>query len=120
MRTSMALLAGSTLLLPFIVVVPVKAQTPATPTVEMETTSASVGIGGQSGQGQLNLPNLGSNCVYPFTVKGFGAGIQVGVSKAAAAGNVLNLGRISDLGGNYTARSGEMTLIAGAGATAMR
>jgi len=97
MRISKALLARSAALL-LLVVTPVWAQTPATPTVEMETTSASVGIGGQSGQGQLYLPNLGSNCVYPFTVNGFGAGIQVGVSKAAAAGNVLNLRRISDLG----------------------
>lgn len=120
MHTSKALLACSTLLLPFVVIVPVRAQAVATPTVEMETTSASVGLGGQSGQGQLYLPNLGSNCVYPFTVKGFGAGIQVGVSKAAAAGNVANLRRISELGGNYTARSGEMTLIAGAGATTMK
>jgi len=118
MRTSKALLVCSTLLLPFMIVVPARAQT--TPTVEMETTSASVGIGGQSGQGQLYLPNLGTNCVYPFTVNGFGAGIQVGVSKAAAAGNVSNLRRISDLGGNYSAKSGEMTLIAGAGATAMK
>jgi hypothetical protein len=40
-----------------------------------------VGIGGQKGDGQLNLPNLGSNCVYPFKVGGFGAGIQVGVRR---------------------------------------
>jgi outer membrane protein OmpA-like peptidoglycan-associated protein len=86
----------------------------------METTSASVGIGGQSGEGQLHLPNLGSNCVYPFKVQGFGAGIQVGVSKAAATGTVSNLARISDLAGKYTATSGEMTLIAGAGATTMK
>jgi hypothetical protein len=40
-----------------------------------------VGIGGQSGEGQLTLPNLGTNCVYPFKVAGFGAGVQVGISK---------------------------------------
>ena len=116
MRTTKIFVAFSALLLPFAVGA-ARAQTPAMPTVEMETTSASIGIGGQSGEGQLFLPNLGTNCVYPFTVKGFGAGIQVGVSKAAAAGTVSNLTRISDLAGKYSATSGEMTLIAGAGAT---
>jgi hypothetical protein len=57
----------------------------------MESTSVMVGIGGQKGEGQLNLPNLGSNCVYSFKVSGFGAGIQVGVSKIAASGPVKNL-----------------------------
>ena len=66
------------------------------------------------------MPNLGSNCSYPFKISGFGAGIQVGVSKAAAAGTVSNLSRISDLAGKYTATSGQMTLIAGAGATNMK
>jgi outer membrane protein OmpA-like peptidoglycan-associated protein len=117
MRAPRALLAFSTLLLP---VMPAGAQTPATPNVEMETMSANVGIGGQSGEGQLHLPNLGTNCVYPFKVTGFGAGIQVGVSKAAAAGPVANLTRISDLAGKYSAASGEMTLIAGAGASSMK
>jgi len=119
MRTNKALLAFSTLLLPF-AATPSGAQTPAAPTVEMETTSAAVGIGGQSGEGQLLLPNLGTNCAYPFKVTGFGAGIQVGISKAAAAGTVVGLTRVSDLAGKYSATSGEMTLIAGAGATNMK
>ena len=98
MRTNKVLLALSTLLLPC-AVMPAVAQAPAVPTIEMETTSANVGIGGQSGEGQLFLPNLGTNCVYPFKVGGFGAGIQVGISKAAAAGTVSNLMRVSDLAG---------------------
>jgi hypothetical protein len=32
------------------------------PWAQMETTSAMVGLGGQSGDGQLTLPNLGTNC----------------------------------------------------------
>src|SRR5436190_549870 len=119
MRVNKVLLAFSTLLLPF-AGMPAGAQAPAAPTVEMETTSASIGIGGQSGEGRLLLPNLGTNCVYPFKVTGFGAGIQVGVSKAAAAGSVANLTRVSDVAGKYAATSGEMTLIAGAGATNMK
>lgn len=119
MRANRVFLALSTLLLPF-TVMPAGAQAPAVPTVEMETTSANLGIGGQSGEGQLYLPNLGTNCVYPFKVGGFGAGIQVGISKAAATGAVSNLTRVSDLAGKYSATSGEMTLIAGAGATNMK
>src|SRR3954470_9296994 len=118
-RQNHILLALSALLLP-LTVLPGAPKPKAVPTVQMETTSASIGIGGQSGEGQMSLPNLGTNCVFPFRVTGFGAGLQVGVSKAAAAGPVSNLARISDLAGKYSATSGEMTLIAGAGATTMK
>ena len=58
---------------------PAIAQTQNLPWVQMETMSVNAGIGGQSGDGLLHLPNLGTNCSYPFTVSGFGAGIQVGI-----------------------------------------
>jgi outer membrane protein OmpA-like peptidoglycan-associated protein len=90
------------------------------PWAQIETTSAMVGIGGQSGDGQLSLPNLGTNCVYPFKVSGFGAGIQVGISKASAAGPVANLTRLEDFPGNYSATQGEATVIAGGGGTSMK
>ena len=96
------------------------ADTSAMPTIQMESTSASVGIGGQSGNGVLQLANLGTNCSYPFTVSGFGAGIQVGISKASAAGVVANMTKVSDLTGNYSATHGEATLLAGAGSTDMK
>ena len=96
------------------------AQAPSAPFVDMETTSFNVGLGGSTGDGQLHLPNLGTNCSYPFKVSGFGAGIQVGISKASASGPVTGLARISDLAGNYGATEGEMTLIAGGGATSMK
>jgi outer membrane protein OmpA-like peptidoglycan-associated protein len=92
----------------------------AMPSIEMESTSASVGIGTQSGKGILRLPNLGTNCSYPFTVSGFGAGIQVGISRASAAGVVANMARVSDIAGNYSATQGEATLLAGAGSTNMK
>ena len=81
----------------------------------MESTSVMVGIGGQKGDGQLNLPNLGSNCVYPFKVSGFGAGIQVGVAKIAASGPVKNLTRLEDFPGDYGATEGQATVIGGGG-----
>ena len=85
---------------------PAIAQTNTAPWVDMESTSVMVGIGGQKGDGQLNLPNLGSNCVYPFKVGGFGAGIQVGVAKIAASGPVKNLTRLEEFPGTYSATPG--------------
>jgi len=96
------------------------AQTDNAPWVEMESTSVMVGIGGQKGEGQLNLPNLGSNCVYPFKVSGFGAGIQVGVSKIAASGPVKNLTRLEEFPGTYAATQGDATIVAGSGTISMK
>ena len=99
---------------------PALAQDKVLPTIEMVSTSASVGVGGQSGNGVLRLPNLGTNCAYRFTVSGFGAGIQVGISRASAVGVVANMSKVSDLAGSYSATQGEATLIAGAGSTSMK
>src|SRR5580693_8816161 len=98
---------------------PAMAQTPDG-WAQLETTSAMLGIGGQSGDGQLSLPNLGTNCVYPFKVSGFGAGLQVGISRASAAGPVANLTRLEDFPGNYTGAQGEATVIAGGGGTSLK
>jgi outer membrane protein OmpA-like peptidoglycan-associated protein len=99
---------------------PAVAQTPNFPWVQIESTSVNVGIGGQSGEGILNLPNLGTNCAYPFKVSGFGTGIQVGISKATASGAVANMTRVSDLPGDYTSAQGEVTPLAGAGTNSMK
>jgi outer membrane protein OmpA-like peptidoglycan-associated protein len=88
--------------------------------VEMETTSVMVGVGGHSGDGILWLPNLGSNCSYPFKVEGFGAGIQVSISKVTASGLVKNLTNVTDFAGKYTATQGEATLLAGGGGMSMK
>jgi len=99
---------------------PAFAQTDSQPWVEMESTSFNLGVGGQSGDGILRLPNLGTNCAYPFKISGFGAGIQVGVSRVSATGPVKNLTRTADLSGEYSAVQGESTLIAGAGGISMK
>src|SRR4051794_5414186 len=96
------------------------AQEPNFPWIEMDTTSASLGLSGQSGEGVLHLPNLGTNCSYPFQVSGFGGGIQAGVSQMAASGSVTGLKKISDLSGEYGSTQGEATVIAGAGGTQMQ
>jgi len=90
------------------------------PSVQIETASVMLGVGGQSGDGLLSLPNLGTNCTYPFQVSGFGAGIQVSVSKVSAAGPVKNLTRLEDFPSRYSVFQGETTLIAGVGATSMK
>ncbi|HWB48545.1 MAG TPA: OmpA family protein [Stellaceae bacterium] len=99
---------------------PAPAQAPPDGWAQIQTTSAMVGIGGQSGEGQLTLPMLGSNCVYPFKVSGFGAGIQVGISKISAAGPVKGLTRLEDFPGSYGATHGEATIVAGGGGTEMK
>jgi outer membrane protein OmpA-like peptidoglycan-associated protein len=96
------------------------AQTPATPWVEMESMSVNLGLGGQSGEGVLRLPNLGTNCAYPFKVEGFGAGIHVGVSKVSASGAVTNMTRVADLSGDYGATEGQVAVLAGAGGISMK
>jgi outer membrane protein OmpA-like peptidoglycan-associated protein len=101
--------------------VPAMAQSGVTePWAQIQTTSAMVGLGGSSGDGQLSLPNLGTNCIYPFKVSGFGAGIQVGISRASAAGPVKNLNALEEFSGNYSATQGEATVIAGGGGTTMK
>jgi hypothetical protein len=79
-----------------------------------------VGIGGQGGDGQLFLPNLGTNCVYSFNISGFGGGLQVGVSRISASGPVENLTKVEDFPGAYSATQGEATLVAGRGSMSLR
>jgi hypothetical protein len=86
----------------------------------MDLTSVMLGLGSQSGEGLLRLPNLGTNCMYPFKIDGFGVGIQVGVSKVSTAGLVKNLTRLENFPGQYSATQGESTLIAGGGGMSMR
>jgi outer membrane protein OmpA-like peptidoglycan-associated protein len=99
---------------------PSKAQTNDAPWVQIEATSFMIGIGGQGGDGQIYLPNLGTNCVYPFSVSGFGAGVQVGVSRISAAGPVRNLTKLEDFPGTYVSTQGEATVIAGRGSMSLR
>ena len=116
--TKRALPAG--LLLAAVSAGPAAAQAPAFPYVEMESTSVNVGIGGQSGDGILRLPNLGTNCAYPFKVSGFGAGVHVGISKVSASGAVQNMAHVWDLSGDYSAAQGEATIGAGGGGITMK
>src|ERR1700730_15005422 len=123
MRSMNYVLIPAALLLAVASAAPAAAQAPAgpaTPGVEMESMSDNVGLGGQSGEGVLRMPNLGTNCAYPFKIDGFGAGIHVGISKATATGPVEGMTRVGDLAGDYGATEGNVTLIAGAGGLSMK
>jgi outer membrane protein OmpA-like peptidoglycan-associated protein len=116
--------SATVMILPLTIAMSATAQNAAPPTAQpwaqVQATSAMIGLGGGSGEGQLTLPNLGSNCIYPFQVSGFGAGIQVGISRISAAGPVENLNRLEDFSGDYGATHGEATIIAGSGSTSMQ
>ncbi|MBV8891998.1 MAG: OmpA family protein [Acidobacteria bacterium] len=120
MRSLAKVFMSPVLLLTMAQTIPAVAQTPDGPWVQMESMSVNLGIGGQSGDGVLHLPNLGTNCTYPFKVSGFGGGIQIGVSKVSASGPVANLTRVADLSGDYGATEGEVTVLAGAGGSTMK
>lgn len=107
-------------LLMAIAAAPIGAQAQNAPWAQIQTSSAMAGLGGQSGTGLLLLPNLGTNCAYPFSVSSFGAGIQLGVSQVAAAGPVSNLERLEDFSGVYSATQGEATVVAGGGGMSMK
>jgi len=116
-------LASATAMLVFVASGPAVAQTAQAenmPWVEMESTSVSLGLGGSSGDGVLRLPNLGTNCAYAFKIDGFGAGIQVGVSRVRATGPVVGMTRVADLSGDYGATEGNVTVIAGGGGISMK
>lgn len=120
MRSLKYLPMPASLLLALGLTVSANAQAPNFPYVEMDATAVSAGIGGSSGEGVLRLPNLGTNCEYPFRVAGFGAGVQVGLTKVSASGAVQNMTRVSDLAGDYSAAQGDVTVLAGGGVMTMK
>ena len=99
---------------------PAHAQTNNMPWVELQAISVMAGVGGEGGDGQLHLPNLGTNCTYPFKVSGFGVGPRVGVSKLWASGPVTNLTQLEEFPGTYTSAQGGITLVAGGGGGSMK
>lgn len=119
MRASPFLPISAGLLLAFAAGSPVFAQSNG-PSVQIETTSFALGLSGQSGDGLLTLPNLGTNCAYRFKVSGFGAGVHVGISKVSAGGAVKGLTLLEDFPGEYTVVQGESTVIVGGGSMSLK
>jgi hypothetical protein len=88
---------------------------PPPPFVEMQSTAIAAGIGARFGEGTL----LVAGQEHPFKVTGMSIG-DFGISRIAAAGNVENLGNVSDFEGHYLAVEAGAAAGVGASAITMR
>lgn len=78
----------------------------ASATLDIDIKEIGLIVGGQSGKGVLHYQGKD----YPFTMKGLQAGAIVSATKTHATGEVLNLTKLADFEGAFSA--------AGAGAAA--
>lgn len=83
--------------------------------VELVTRSVQVGLSGQEGEGSITLQDLGPDCRYEFTIKGFGGGLALGIKKLEASGYAKGMKRLADFPGDYTATDAAATVIKGGG-----
>lgn len=83
-------------------------------TLKLSEGQFALGIGWSWGKGILKFK--GKN--HSFKVEGLSV-VDVGVTKANAAGKVYHLKRLSDFNGTYTAAAAEGTLGGGAGISTM-
>jgi len=84
-------------------------------TIELTQGHVAVGIGWSWGEGVLTYKGQ----KYPVKVEGLSV-IDVGITRAEAAGKVYDLKTLEDFDGIYTAATAEGTLGGGAGATTMK
>jgi hypothetical protein len=84
-------------------------------TVSIDLTSVAAGVGASWGSGVLRYQGR----TYRFSVTGLSVG-DVGISTISAVGNVYNLYRPSDLGGNYAAVGAGITVAGGVGGVSMQ
>jgi hypothetical protein len=81
-------------------------------TVSIDETQFALVIGGSTGGGKLMYQGK----EYEFKLKGLTVGVNVGVTKMQAAGEVYDLPDISKFPGTYTKFDASATLGGGAGA----
>lgn len=84
-------------------------------TLTLSDGSVAAGIGFRWGKGTLSY--AGRN--YAIKVEGLSVG-ELGVTRATAKGDVLNLAKLEDFSGNYVAVGAGATAGGGAGVTVMR
>jgi hypothetical protein len=89
---------------------------PLAATASMTVTSLALGGGMEWGEGILTLAD---GTQHRFMVKGLLVG-TVGVGKAFVHGRIYHLSTLADFAGRYLAVEAEMTVMEGAGGTAMR
>jgi hypothetical protein len=83
--------------------------------VSIETTSIAAGIGFSWGNGKLSF----NGKEYRFSIDGVTL-IDVGISKASAAGEVYNLTDLAKFEGNYVAAEASVALGGGVGGVSLR
>jgi hypothetical protein len=84
-------------------------------TVRFSGGSVAAGIGWSWGKGTLTYKGKD----YPISVKGLSLG-KVGITGVTASGEVLNLKKLQDFDGNYTAAGAGITLAGGRSAVTMK
>lgn len=84
-------------------------------TLDLTMGSAAIVLGYTWGSGTLTFQDR----KHPVLVDGFSI-LALGLSQAAATGEVFNLAKLEDLSGPFMAASIEATFGAGGGATTMR
>jgi hypothetical protein len=84
-------------------------------TVSMSATSVAAGIGWVWGDGKLRYKGKEST----FKISGLSV-VDAGIASVTASGEVYNLTRLQDFGGNYTVASAGIALGGGAGASYLK
>jgi hypothetical protein len=92
-----------------------QAASAADATVRFSGGSVAAGIGWSWGKGTLTYKGKD----YPISVKGLSLG-KVGITGVTASGEVLNLKKLQDFDGNYTAAGAGITLAGGRSAVTMK
>jgi len=79
--------------------------------VSIEEKQFGLILGGSKGNGSLTFEGK----EYPFKLKGLSAGMNVGISKMSAAGEVYDLTKVSQFPGTYTKLDASAALGGGMG-----
>lgn len=79
--------------------------------VSIEEEQFGLILGGSMGSGSLTFEGK----EHPFKLKGLSAGMNVGVSKMSAAGEVYDLTKVSEFPGTYTKLDASVALGGGVG-----
>jgi hypothetical protein len=84
-------------------------------TLKLSEGQVALGIGWSWGKGVLTFKGK----KHSFKIQGLSV-LDIGITKADAAGSVYHLTKLSDFNGTYTAAAAEGTLGGGAGVTTMK
>jgi hypothetical protein len=80
-------------------------------TVSIEEKQFGLIIGGSKGSGSLTFEGK----EYPFKLTGLSAGLNIGLSKMSASGEVYDLKKVSEFPGTYTKLDASVALGGGMG-----